>query len=267
MTLNPGDPVKETCDQLGNFPAGIITNPEALAFEPPTPPANGMFLADKVEDYKGMFKSEYKEGNTTYNVEVCNAKFATRGTPLICSLNKTKKDSGGGGGGKPYHIYFERGAGNYFVFTTGPAALTGDGWTFNMKQSPPRIGSEAYAESFEILYNLYDGPFITSQEYNSGVLGSYYINNNFGCTVKLVATITGTKLNLKIDCNTTLTITNDYSTEIVTKSFSGIGYSLSVLITFSESKLWLSKGIPGTISKQMSFNCSVATEFERWLNG
>lgn len=80
MVLQPGDKVTETCTQVGNFPFGLLKNPDALALDAGSLLTGTPALANKKQDYIDNFESK--------DLIVCeeNYPFAKLGQPLRLGL-------------------------------------------------------------------------------------------------------------------------------------------------------------------------------------
>lgn len=82
MALKPGDSVeKDQCERVGNFPHGILKNPDSLALDPGVL-GDAVPLASRKQDYIDAFEER--------GLTVCNeSTFAKINTPYIVNLERS----------------------------------------------------------------------------------------------------------------------------------------------------------------------------------
>lgn len=248
MVLKPGDDVqKDQCDQVGNFPFGLLKDPDALALDPGALGAIPA-VASKKQDYIDAFDAN--------NLTVCNEdNFAKINTPFILHLHE--KDEGPPPDGEHSDVAFVKiygAVGNYTVGTYGPLGYTSDSWERRYQQSTIP-GDYVYRYDWSIggcVFDLENGPGVYYKNYRSGLFGSYYMNKTFLCQGILeyeLIGINGPWEEMIMSATLTLVIANDAGTISVTDSKTSLqGYPSVTLgasggdsVGWPEGVGWLSK--------------------------
>lgn len=148
MVLKPGDDVQVgSCEPVGNFPHGLLTNPDALALEPGAF-GSTMCLTERKEDYIDAFDAQ--------NLVVCNEdQFAKLHTPYILHLEeKEEEEPPDDKIGKDRCIAIYGVASAYNVVSKGP-------WTF--------LGQKITSDSWYLSQNQQGMGFFLNQNAGGGV--------------------------------------------------------------------------------------------------
>ncbi|KKM96676.1 hypothetical protein LCGC14_1175700 [marine sediment metagenome] len=184
MALEPGDRVTEVCEKVGKFPFALLDNPNSLQLDSirhlktiDTPegirPIRGSLpLTSLKQEYIDLFK-----GN---NLTICESEnFAYLHTPLRCKLSSVSIYLGINPMGPL------GGDGIYKVTALGPIRIYqgGNDYTTIWNQVPNTV--KIHAMSGETIFDLYNGPEISSYNETTFFGGFFYENTIFKCTAKI----------------------------------------------------------------------------------
>lgn len=271
MVLRPGDVVPDnSCEPVGNFPHGLLTDPNALALD------SGAFgpipaFANKKQDYIDAFDAN--------GLIVCNeSQFAKPKSPYIVHLT-TEEDEPPDvpQEGRDRYIQIHDGNGSYNVSTYGPLGYTSDNWFRQFLQSsigcPCGSGCPNDLSIFRedwsvgsVTFDLENGPGLTAKNYRTGLLGSYYMNQFFFCAAVIEYSVYGINLSFErrqeiiLTATVTLTFSNDHSTLVWTDTkisnpgFPALYFSSGVQ---GDSTNWPYGFSTGFLSKSAAFSIRV----------
>ena len=184
--LHPGDAVPtDTCTQVGNFPHGLLANPDALeleegAFE------SSMCLNNRKQDYIDAFDAN--------GLIVCNEDdFAKLHSPYIVNLKKKDDEEPQQDDyGIDNFVVMYDGGGSYQLGTYCALGYKSDSWRRSHLQSSINCPCGGSCDGWYFMYrnnaaaggttfDLENGPGLTQRYYQPGLMGSCYTNSNFFC--------------------------------------------------------------------------------------
>jgi hypothetical protein len=239
MVLNPGDSVeKDVCDQVGNFPHGLLSNPDALDL---SPNAFGPTLAlnSRKQDYIDAFDAN--------DLTICNEdQFATLHTPYIAFLErKDDEEPPDDTIGKDRCIRIYAYIGDYNVQSVGPWTFAGSkrsSWDYFVYQA-----TQGHSDVLrEAAYGSVTFDFMQLGVFNyAEVLGGWYDNNTFIGTAEVAWAVTHindpTTAEIQITSTLTLTCAND-------------GGIITGFKTLTSQKGWLSHTLQHKINDSVSWS-------------
>lgn len=252
MVLRPGDTVPYgSCEPVGNFPHGLLTDPDALALDP------GAFGASMCLNLK---KQDYIDAFEANDLLVCNeGQFATLHSPYILHLERKDEPPGDEiGVDRCIAIYGVTGA--YNVIAKGPWTISGqkitsDSWWFSQtQQGMPYFLNEHASGSVIIDFQA------LGDHTHVKVLGGFYDNIFFLGQLKIEWTvyninalhISGTRMDV------VWTITCGDDAGIISQVYNtsgGLGVVAHYMI--GQTHLTVPWGVNGTLQKYIDFTAHI----------
>jgi hypothetical protein len=257
MALRPGDSVSDSsCERVGNFPHGLLANPNALAL------SSGAFGSTPTLSSR---KQAYIDAFDANDLTVCNEnQFANLRSPYIVNLIRKGDEPNPEDPqeGQDFFVAIRYGVGTYSINTVGSVLFTSDLWFRQFKQSSIGEFHEDWSIG-NVTFDLENGPGLIQKYYQAGLFGSYYINGTLFCEAVInyhVIGINGPWEDMILEASLELTFSNDYGTLVgVDTKTSERGFpSLSLNINpLQDTSLWPLPSGPGYLTKTSAFNIKV----------
>jgi len=272
VALEPGDAVfEDTCEQVGNFPHGILTNPDSLELDPGVL-GSSMCLSSRKQEYIDAFSDR--------DLTVCDeGDFAEINTPYIVKLRKKDQDPGPDPGISRYWlaVLWVTNA-DYTVHSKGPIVWPGPPENRSYSAIRPTSGGSAHGlaiatrqGSGSVSGDMWNGPGIWSHYENRVVgWGHFYTNNTHSATIDASFVWTGINETdfdeMTLDLTVRITFADDAGsiTQTFTKGMSNSGQGRVALIgkEVFQTDGWVGdNGSLGSITKTGGFEASVELQW------